>query len=128
MLGLQSVLFFDRGGPVILAKRLKQYREGMGISQQKLADLMGVHVNSIKQYEQGRSQPSAEMLKKLAITFNTSADALLFEEKERQLDDDLTRLLEAILKLPENEQFIIREVLESLIIKYLLRQLDSSRK
>jgi len=35
---------------------------------------------------------------------------------------------EAVSQLPENEQAIVREVLESLIIKYQSRRWDSSRK
>ena len=36
--------------------------------------------------------------------------------------------LEAISQMPEEEQMVIREVLESLIIKYQSRRWDSGRK
>ncbi|ARU56999.1 hypothetical protein OLMES_2955 [Oleiphilus messinensis] len=41
--------------------------------------------------------------------------------------DDLTLKLEAITQMLDNEQMVIREVLESLIIKYQSRRWDSGR-
>ncbi|MGY5615388.1 hypothetical protein [Vibrio brasiliensis] len=54
--------------------------------------------------------------------------ALLFEEHERGPSDDLALQLEAINQMPEGEQMVIREVLESLIIKYQSRRWDSGRQ
>ncbi len=53
---------------------------------------------------------------------------LLFEEHERDPGDDLALQLEAISQMPEGEQVVIREVLESLIIKYQSRRWDSGRQ
>ncbi|MEI8633145.1 hypothetical protein P4S72_16495 [Vibrio sp. PP-XX7] len=47
---------------------------------------------------------------------------MLFEEHERGPSDDLALQLETISQMPEGEQMVIREVLESLIIKYQPRR------
>jgi hypothetical protein len=67
------------------------------------------------------------VLKKIALTLHVSTDFLLFETHERVPADDLALQFEAISQMQENEQLVIREVLESLIIKYQTRRWDSSR-
>ena len=46
----------DGGGILeIISKRLKQLREGAGLSQSKIGQLVGVPQSSIYRYEQGQS-------------------------------------------------------------------------
>ncbi|KZN34195.1 XRE family transcriptional regulator [Pseudoalteromonas luteoviolacea S2607] len=111
-----------------LAKRLITLRKEKGLTQQQMADVLGVHVNSLKKYEAGQAQPSLEAIKKIAVGLHVSTDFLLFEEHERDPGDDLALQLEAISQMPEGEQMVIREVLESLIIKYQSRRWDSGRQ
>ena len=65
---------------------------------------------------------------KIAVGLHVSTDLLLFEENERAPGDDLAFQLEAISQMPEGKQMVIREVLESLIIKYQSRRWDSGRQ
>ncbi|MCE0829044.1 helix-turn-helix transcriptional regulator [Buttiauxella sp. A2-C2_NF] len=111
-----------------LPVRLSALRKELGLSQQAMADAIGLHVNSWKKYESGQAMPSLDALKKIATTLHVSTDYLLFDEHERGPVDTLTLQFEAVSQLPENEQAIVREVLESLIIKYQSRRWDSSRK
>ena len=111
-----------------LAKKLITLRKDKGFTQQQMADVLGVHVNSLKKYEAGQAQPSLEAIKKIAVGLHVSTDFLLFEEHERGPDDDLALQLEAISQMPEGEQMVIREVLESLIIKYQSRRWNSGRQ
>jgi len=111
-----------------LSTRLIALRKEKGFTQQKLADALGFHVNSIKKYESGQAQPSLDAIKKLATGLHVSTDFLLFEEHERGPSDDLALQFEAITQMPENEKMVIREVLESLIIKYQSRRWDSGRQ
>ena len=50
--------------------------------QQAMADTIGIHVSQIKRYESGDTQPSLDVLRKIAIALNISADLLLFDEGE----------------------------------------------
>lgn len=111
-----------------LAKQLIALRKDNGLTQQQMADTVGIHVNSIKKYEAGQAQPSLDVLKKIAQTLHISTDALLFEAHERGPNDDLALQFEAINQLPPEEQRIIKEVLDSLIIKYQARRWDTSRQ
>jgi len=111
-----------------LPTRLITLRKDMGLTQQQMADTIGIHVNSLKKYEAGQAQPSLDALKKIALGLHVSTDFLLFDEHERGPNGDLALQLEAIDQMPDDEQMVIREVLESLIIKYQSRRWDSGRQ
>ncbi|ELW2865818.1 helix-turn-helix transcriptional regulator [Salmonella enterica] len=111
-----------------LSERLIALRRQRGLSQQAMADAIGIHANSWKKYETGQAQPSIDVLKKIATSLNVSTDFLLFDEHERVPADELSLQFEAVSQLPEEEQSVVREVLESLIIKYQARRWDSARQ
>lgn len=110
-----------------LPSRLIALRKERGLSQQAMADAIGIHANSWKKYETGQAQPSLDVLKKIAVTLHVSTDFLLFEEHERGPRDELILQFEAVSELPPAEQSVVKEVLESLIIKYQTRRWDSTR-
>lgn len=56
--------------------RLKELRVSKGISQQDLADHLGVHKMTISGYERGVRRPNFEILDRLAAYLNTSFDYL----------------------------------------------------
>lgn len=58
-------------------KKLKQLREIKGISQQKLADRIGVSRSAIAMWETGASQPDNNILLLLADFFSCSTDYIL---------------------------------------------------
>ena len=58
----------------ILGERLKALREGMKLSQQKVADMIGCPQTSIYRYENGTYTPSAEALLWYADYFDVSLD------------------------------------------------------
>ena len=111
-----------------LPTRLIALRKDKGLTQQQMADTIGIHVNSLKKYETGQAQPSIDVLKKIALAIHVSTDFLLFEEHERVPQDDLALQFEAVAEMPDDEQMVVREVLESLIIKYQSRRWDSGRQ
>lgn len=110
-----------------LPARLIALRKKRGLTQQQMADSIGIHVNSLKKYESGQAQPSLDVLKKIALALNVSTDFLLFEEHERGPSDELALQFEAVSQLPGEEQRVVMEVLESLIIKYQARRWDTAR-
>lgn len=57
--------------------RIREIREDKGISQKALAILLGVSPTNIYNYEIGRTEPSVEMLKKIAGALEVSIDYLV---------------------------------------------------
>ncbi len=101
---------------------LARLRKERGLTQQILANRVGVHVIQLRRYEGGTSQPTLEVIRKLAIALAVSADTLIFEKDERGPDEDLRLQFEAIARLDPGEKAVIREVVESIIIKHDAKQ------
>jgi len=100
------------------SNQLVRLRKTRGMTQQALADEVGIHVTQLRRYEAGTAQPTADVLRRLAIALRTSADTLLFDEHERGPDDELRLQFEAITRLDPDEKQVIREVVESMLIKH----------
>jgi transcriptional regulator with XRE-family HTH domain len=57
--------------------RLRQLREGAGLSQEQVAARAGIPIDSIQNWEQGRTRPRLEALPKLAQALAVTVDQLL---------------------------------------------------
>jgi transcriptional regulator with XRE-family HTH domain len=108
-------------------KRLAALRKARSMTQQALADQVGCHVTMVRRYEADETQPTLEVIRNMARALSVSADALVFEDKERDPGEELRLQFEAISQLPPAEQSVVKEVLDSLIIKYQARRWDSTR-
>ena len=60
-----------------MIKNLKYLRESHGISQQKLADAIGISQQSVNKYENHQTQPDIVTLIQIADFFHTSVDFLI---------------------------------------------------
>ncbi len=67
---------------ITIGRKIKEFRKALGISQQELADRLGVSRPTVSQIENEERKIYAEEIKKLAKIFNISADRLLNLEKE----------------------------------------------
>lgn len=105
-----------------LSARLIALRKQQGLSQQAMAEAVGLHVNQIKRYEAGTAQPSLDGLKKLAVALHVTTDSLLFGESERGPDEGLLLQFEAISQFDEEDRDLARGVLEGLILKHQAKQ------
>ena len=64
-----------------LGERIKEQRKSCGMSQEKLAELVGVSRQAVTKWETDQSAPSTEKLFKLAEIFGTSVDLLIKTEE-----------------------------------------------
>lgn len=104
-------------------ERLAALRRERGLTQQLLAEAVGVHVSQLRRYEAGQSQPTLEVIRKLAVALSVSADLLVFDKDERGPDDDLKLQFEAVSRLEPHERVLVREVLDSIITRHDARRL-----
>ena len=67
-----------------LTNRLKQLRTGKGITQEQLANEMGVTAQAVSKWERGTAMPDISLLPELSVYFGVSLDELfgLTEDKE----------------------------------------------
>ena len=66
----------------MLGKKIKLYREKKNMTQNEIADILGVRPATISKYENGDLEPNIESLKKIADLFEISVDELLREEED----------------------------------------------
>jgi transcriptional regulator with XRE-family HTH domain len=106
-------------------QRLAALRREKGLTQQALADKVGVHVMQIRRYEGGTSQPTLDVIRRLAIALSVSADTLLFEPEDRGPSDDLRLQFEAVAQFDPEARKVAKTVLDGLILQYQARRLAS---
>jgi len=107
-------------------ERLAALRKERSLTQQALAEAVGVHVSQLRRYEAGQSQPTLEVIRKLAVALSVSADLLVFDKDERGPDEDLRLQFEAVGRLDPNDKSLVREVLDSIISRHDARRLFGS--
>ena len=67
---------------IALGEKIKACRQNVGMSQEKVAELVGVSRQAVTKWEVNQSAPNTENLFKLAEIFGTTVDMLLVSENE----------------------------------------------
>lgn len=114
-------------------ERLRKLRTQSELSQQELADKVGLHYNQISRYEQGSSQPSADKVNKLAAVLGVSGDYLLNGEMKNAAradfeDEDLMRMFQAVQKLPDQDKFVVKRVVACVLGQHRLEDIVETAK
>ncbi len=104
--------------PVAFPDRLASLRKQRGLTQQALADQVGLHVIQVRRYERGSSQPTLDVIRRLAVALSVSADALVFESDERGPDEDLRLKFEAVRAMADDDKHVIASLLDAYIKKH----------
>lgn len=65
----------------IFGARLREVRKSKKITQQELADRLGIKRNTYSDWENGKTEPTFEILVKLADLFDVSLDWLFGRDK-----------------------------------------------
>jgi len=108
-------------------ERIKQLRIDNNLTQSELAEKVGLTYVQIGRYEKGKSNPSADVLQKLAIALNTSTDYLMNGESEQVqaqlIDKELIRQFQEIQKLNADEKHLVKTFLDAFITKKKVQQL-----
>ncbi len=101
-------------------KQLAAIRKTRGLTQQHMADKIGIHVSQYKRYEAGASQPTLEVFRKITLALNVSADELLFESNERgpKENESLRLQFEAVSQLDPKERAVIMELIDGMLLKH----------
>jgi transcriptional regulator with XRE-family HTH domain len=103
-------------------KKLVNLRKRKGWSQQDLCDQIGVHLAHISRLENGKSQPSVELLRKIAQAFGVTMDYLVDEESDEMTpvsikNKSLANRLELLEQLETEDQQTIINVIDSMLTK-----------
>lgn len=86
-----------------LGKNIQRYRKLNNITQEKLAELIDVEINSISSVERGRYFPSPDNLVKLAAALNVEISDL-FRFKDEMTNEDYLAEIQKNLALIKDEK------------------------
>ena len=81
-----------------MGARIAALRRGANLSQGELARRLQVSASAIGMYEQGRREPSGEILVALARTFGVTVDYLLTGQPSLQEQDAATSAMDTALE------------------------------
>lgn len=106
-------------------ERFAAVRRERGLTLMELADKAKVHISHIQRIEAGKSQPTVEILKRLADALDVSTDLLIFDRasdtaKRRLADNELIDLFAEIDAFNDDDKLLVKKVLAALIIKHKL--------
>ena len=104
------------------AHRLIAARKSRGLTQQALAERVGIHVTQVRRYEAGTAQPTLDVLRNIAVALSITTDSLAFDDHERDPDDDLRLAFEATRHLDPDERAIIKHLIEAVLLKHDARR------
>ena len=68
-----------------LGKQIAQLRRGKGVTQEELANHVGVSTQAVSKWENGVIYPSAENMRKLAELMKVDVNSLLSEEETKMI-------------------------------------------
>lgn len=98
-----------------VGKRIKEYRERLGLTQEQFAEKIGVATNYVSTLERGGAFPRYERLIALLNGLEVSADAILCDVLEYAHPQRASLLSEELATLPPTTQKRILEMVELMI-------------
>lgn len=102
-----------RGLLKTLARRMKERRKILGLSQEALAERSDISSNFIARMETGERTPSITTLVKLANALGASVSDLLDEGRDGETADLVDYVSQLLADLPEqDQQFLLRQFQE----------------
>ena len=81
-----------------VSENIKKYRKSMNLTQEGLAESLGVTIGAVSKWENGNNVPDITTLMELANLFNISMDELLGYDKSVKNIDTLAERIESLLK------------------------------
>ena len=96
----------------MLGDNIRKYRKENNISQEDLAEKLGVTRQSISLWENNQTQPSIDNIIAIAKVFGLSTDDLLLSTTEEQ-EENVETVLNTDITKNGKKHFPIREVLFS---------------
>ena len=98
---------------VCLPEKLREFRKKQGLTQEQLAEAMGVTVGAVSKWESGASTPDVGIIMELADFFETSVDVLLgYTQQSASLEGSVLRLRE--LRIQKDYTVAFREAEKAL--------------
>ena len=103
---------------MILGANILKYRKKSGLSQEQLAEKVGVSLEYISEIERGLKMPSRQLFLKLIEILGASADYLLMGVASTSIFDEENHIARKLEKLTPKQRIVIEAIIDT-YIEYL---------
>lgn len=87
-----------------LAKNIREHRKRLGLTQELLAERLGITLGTVSKWERGESEPDLGFIMDLAELFHVSVDALIgFSMRGADADEEAERIEALVNQVPFEE-------------------------
>lgn len=107
-----------------LGEKIRHLREKVHMNQDELAEKIKVGGRLISRYENDKTVPSTEVIKRMAEVFGVTADYLIYaddDNKELIRDRELFNQMTIVDKMPDEDKDFIKRLLRALIVDNRLK-------
>lgn len=94
-----------------IAQKLKNSRIKVGLTQSEAAERMGIHRNSLLNYEKGRREPNAKLINRFAQLYGVDVD-WLSQSEDAFAPVASNAFLDKYELLSDNQKRIIAELID----------------
>jgi transcriptional regulator with XRE-family HTH domain len=113
---------------ISVGTQIQKLRKENNLNQSQLAEKIGVSLTQLQRYENKGVQPPADILKKLADTFNTSIDFLVYGDSQQKAqqsikDNELLSQFKAVEQLDSKDKSTIKDIIDAFIKRSKLNQI-----
>jgi transcriptional regulator with XRE-family HTH domain len=113
---------------ISVGTQIQKLRKEKNLNQSQLAEKIEVSLTQLQRYENKGVQPPADILRKLADTFNTSIDFLVYGDSEQKAqqsikDNELLSQFKAVEQLDSKDKSTIKDIIDAFIKRSKLNQI-----
>lgn len=102
-------------GLIEIGERIRKRRQELCWSQEKLAEMADISLNTVSRVEGGQSDMSIEVFRKLTQALGMSASELLGDMEDSEGDGQTQRLLYRMQHLEDGDRQVVIRTLDAMI-------------
>jgi transcriptional regulator with XRE-family HTH domain len=99
-----------------IGQRVRKYRKAYNLSQEQLAEQIGISTTHLSHIETGNTKLSLPVLVRLADALNVHTDELLYEQEKNSKSSAKEEILNILDSCSTKETFILLDILKSVKI------------
>lgn len=105
---------------------LARLRKDKGWTQQQMAEAIGMAAIQVRRYERGVSQPTLDVIKRMALVFGTSTDMIIFGEEQPGPDAGFKYYFEALKQMDDEDRRTAKALLDGLLLRHQAKVLSQT--
>ena len=98
-----------------IGERIRERRQTLRWSQEKLAEMADVSLNTVSRIEGGQSDMSIEVFRRLAQALGTSASELVGDMEVMVKDGDMQRMSVRMRRLQQKDREVVFRTVDALV-------------